>query len=112
VWLAFGIDVLPETRLYLFSLMGLSLFGIFGAFTFYLPELFPSRLRGTGSGFCYNSARFITALGPFIVADLAQRATSTAAILSIVQWVAIVPAIGFLLVLFGVGREASLPAPR
>lgn len=110
VWLAFSGDFSAHTRLYLFSLMGLSLFGIFGAFTFYLPELFPSRLRGTGSGFCYNSARFVTALGPFFVADLAQRATSTADILSIVQWVAVVPALGFLLVLLGVGREQSLPA--
>jgi MFS family permease len=108
VGLSFGGDFSPETRLYLFSLMGLSLFGIFGAFTFYLPELFPSRLRGTGSGFCYNVARFATALGPFIVADLAQRATSTAAILSVVQWVAVVPFLGFLLVLLGVGREGML----
>jgi hypothetical protein len=48
-------------------------FGIFGAFTYYLPELFPTRLRGTGSGFCYNAARLITAIGPFVVGGVASR---------------------------------------
>jgi MFS family permease len=107
VWLSFAGDFDAHTRLYLFSTMGLSLFGIFGAFTFYLPELFPARLRGTGSGFCYNVARFITALGPFIVASVAQNSTSTAQILSVVQWVAVVPAVGFVLVLLGMGHETA-----
>ncbi len=105
VWISFAGDFAPLTRLYLFSLMGLSLFGVFGAFTFYLPELFPARLRGTGSGFCYNIARFVTALGPFFVASIAQGATSTADILSTVQWVAVVPLIGFLLVTMGLGER-------
>ena len=55
----FGLDLPSETRLYLFFFIGLTVFGIFGSFTFYLPELFPTRLRSTGSGFCYNIGRVI-----------------------------------------------------
>ena len=45
---AFGLDLAPETRLYMYFFIGLTVFGVFGSFTYYLPELFPTRLRGTG----------------------------------------------------------------
>ena len=35
----------------------------FGWLALYLPELFPTRLRATGSGLAYNSGRFGTAVG-------------------------------------------------
>ncbi len=35
----------------------------FGWLTVYLPELFPTRLRATGSGLAYNFGRFATAAG-------------------------------------------------
>jgi MFS family permease len=35
----------------------------FGWLAFYLPELFPTRVRATGSGLAYNSGRFGTAVG-------------------------------------------------
>ena len=38
-------------------------FGVFGSFTYYLPELFPTRLRATGAGFCYNIGRIASACG-------------------------------------------------
>jgi len=31
----------------------------------YLPELFPTRVRATGSGIAYNVGRFATAVGVF-----------------------------------------------
>ena len=37
----FGLDLPSETRLYLYFFIGLTVFGVFGSFTFYLPELFP-----------------------------------------------------------------------
>jgi MFS family permease len=37
----------------------------FGWLPLYLPELFPTRVRATGTGIAYNSGRFITALGVF-----------------------------------------------
>mgnify|MGYP000026059231 CR=1 FL=1 len=63
IYAAFGMDWPPEVRLYLYFFIGLSVFGVFGSFTFYLPELFPTRLRGTGSGFCYNIGRIAAGLG-------------------------------------------------
>lgn len=38
----------------------------FGWLALSLPELFPLRVRATGSGLCYNSGRFATAVGVFI----------------------------------------------
>jgi len=37
--------------------------GVFGLFTMYLPPLFPTLLRTTGAGFCYNFGRIIAAAG-------------------------------------------------
>jgi len=35
----------------------------YGWFPLYLPELFPTRLRATGQGFCFNIGRLIAAVG-------------------------------------------------
>jgi MFS family permease len=37
--------------------------GVFALFTMYLPPLFPTLLRTTGAGFCYNIGRIISAGG-------------------------------------------------
>ncbi len=37
--------------------------GVFGLFTMYLPPLFPTLLRTTGAGFCYNIGRLAAAVG-------------------------------------------------
>ncbi len=37
--------------------------GMFGLFTMYLPPLFPTLLRTTGAGFCYNIGRVAAAFG-------------------------------------------------
>ena len=37
--------------------------GLFGLFTMYLPPLFPTLLRTTGAGFCYNIGRIAAAFG-------------------------------------------------
>ena len=63
----FGLNLPAETRLYLYFFIGLSVFGTFGSFTFYLPELFPTRLRSTGGGFCYNIGRVVAAAGVYAV---------------------------------------------
>jgi MFS family permease len=43
---------------------GFFVVGGFGTFAVYLPELFPTRIRATGQGFCWNAARVLTAAGP------------------------------------------------
>ncbi|NLH74769.1 MAG: MFS transporter [Verrucomicrobia bacterium] len=42
----------------------------FGWLPLCLPELFPTRVRATGSGLCYNSGRFATAVGVFFAGTL------------------------------------------
>jgi MFS family permease len=37
--------------------------GLFGLFTMYMPPLFPTLLRTTGAGFCYNIGRIVAAAG-------------------------------------------------
>jgi MFS family permease len=45
--------------------------GCFSGFGSYLAELFPTRARGTGEGFCYNVGRGLGALFPGIIGFLA-----------------------------------------
>ena len=98
IFTTFGLDWPPEIRLYLTFFIGLSVFGIFGSFTFYLPELFPTRLRGTGSGFCYNIGRVFASAGPFIVGAIAAGGVDRA--MTAISFVALVPLAGLLLVPF------------
>ncbi|HVQ41775.1 MAG TPA: MFS transporter [Vicinamibacterales bacterium] len=92
---AFGLDLPPQTHLMMYFPIGLSVFGVFGSFTYYLPELFPTRLRGTGSGFCYNIGRVAAALGPFLVVSIVRSgATALESAMSILFWVGFVPLIG------------------
>ena len=45
--------------------------GVFGLFTTYLPPLFPTLLRTTGAGFCYNIGRLAAAAASLIFGWLA-----------------------------------------
>ena len=93
----FGLDIPDEARLYMYFFIGLSVFGVFGSFTYYLPELFPTRLRATGSGFCYNIGRVVAAAGPFVVGSVAAAgAGAPAVILNALFAVAFVPLVGLL----------------
>jgi MFS family permease len=40
--------------------------GVFGLFTMYLPPLFPTLLRTTGAGFCYNIGRIAAGVGTVV----------------------------------------------
>lgn len=51
-------------------LMGFCLLALFGGYAIWLPELFPTRLRATGTSFCYNVGRFIAASGPLVLGYL------------------------------------------
>ncbi len=44
--------------------------GIFSGFPIYLPELYPTEIRATGSGFCFNAGRVLAASGPFLTGYL------------------------------------------
>lgn len=55
---------------WLTPLMGACQLALFAGFAIYLPELFPTRLRSTGTSFCYNVGRFLAASGPFTLGKL------------------------------------------
>ena len=78
--------------------LGCAIYGIFGVFAFYLPELFPTRLRGTGAGFCYNTGRYLAALGPLFTGSVSQGAGLRAA----VSYVALFAVLGLLVLPFAV----------
>ena len=48
--------------------------GYFSGMGAFLTELYPTRLRGSGQGFCYNFGRGIGALFPALVGYLSERA--------------------------------------
>ena len=108
---AFGLDLDPHTRLYFYFPIGLTVFGVFGSFTYYLPELFPTRLRGTGAGFTYNTGRLVAAIGPFVVGSIAAGGVNALdSAMNVLFWVGIVPIVGLLLLPLAIetkGRELS-----
>jgi MFS family permease len=55
----------PQDANWMMPLMGGAQLAVFAGFAIYLPELFPSRLRSTGTSFCYNLGRFAAAAGSF-----------------------------------------------
>jgi MFS family permease len=61
--------------------------GIFSGFPIYLPELYPTRLRATGAGFCFNAGRILASASPFMTGWLVTtlgtfgRAASTVALI-------------------------------
>ena len=54
-------------------LMGFFQLSLFGGYAIYFPELFPTRLRSTGTSFCYNVGRFVAAIGPFTLGKLIRH---------------------------------------
>ena len=108
---AFGLDMAPHSRLYMYFPIGLTVFGVFGSFTYYLPELFPTRLRATGAGFTYNIGRLVAAAGPFLVGSIAASgANALDSAMSVLFWVGIIPILGVLvlpLVIETKGRELA-----
>jgi MFS family permease len=111
LFVAFGIDLTPSARLWAFGPVGLAVYGVFGSFTYYLPELFPTRLRATGAGFCYNVGRLLAAAGPWLIGSVAARgAESLPAALRALFFVAFVPLAGCVLAAFVVEtRDRPLP---
>jgi MFS family permease len=59
-----------EHVLLLLPLLGFFNNGIFSGFPIYLPELFPTRIRATGAGFCFNAGRVLASMGPFLTGFL------------------------------------------
>lgn len=57
---------------WMIPMMGFCQLALFGGYAIYFPELFPTRLRSTGTSFCYNVGRFVAAIGPFTLGRLVR----------------------------------------
>lgn len=51
-------------------LVGMTTASFYGWFPLYLPELFPTRMRATGQGICFNAGRVFAALGAVFAGQL------------------------------------------
>ncbi|MFD2256907.1 MFS transporter [Luteolibacter algae] len=56
--------------MWMLPLMGFAQLSLFAGYSIYFPELFPTRLRGTGVGFCYNTVRYLAAPAPLLLGYL------------------------------------------
>ncbi|MCA9015236.1 MAG: MFS transporter, partial [Planctomycetaceae bacterium] len=60
--------------------------GMHAGYAIYFPELYPTRLRGTGTGFCFNAGRILAApilfIGGWMQKDWGYTMAQTATILS------------------------------
>jgi MFS family permease len=103
----------------LIPLMGFCQLALFAGFAIYLPELFPTRLRSTGTSFCYNVGRFIAASGPFTLGILQARLAAGAvtaeakldAFRNACAWVSVVFLVG-LIALFFLKETKGQPMPE
>lgn len=55
---------------WMLPMMGAAQLALFAGYSIYFPELFPTRLRGTGVGFCYNTVRYLAAPAPILLGYL------------------------------------------
>jgi MFS family permease len=58
---------------WMIPLMGFCQLATFGGYAIYFPELFPTRLRSTGTSFCYNVGRLVAASGPLTLGLLTSK---------------------------------------
>jgi hypothetical protein len=73
---------------------------VFGSFTYYLPELCPTRLRGTGPGFTSNTAASSPPWGRFWSARSRHAASTLDTAMHLLFFVGFVPLAGLLVIPF------------
>jgi MFS family permease len=69
--MVFGYMTRPSQIWWMIPLLGFCTLMVFGGYAIYFPELYPTRLRSTGTGFCYNVARYLAAFAPMVLGTLA-----------------------------------------
>jgi hypothetical protein len=58
---------------WMLPLMGFAQLAVFAGYSIYFPEIYPTRLRGTGVGFCYNTVRYLAAPFPYMLGWLSTQ---------------------------------------
>jgi len=66
------LPVTDNVMLFLGFPLGFFVSGVFSGMGAFLTELFPTRMRGSGQGFCYNMGRAIGSLFPFAIGAVGQ----------------------------------------
>ncbi len=94
----------PSTAYLLAFVLGYCSLAPFAAYAVYFPELYPTRLRATGVGFCYNFARILAAIAPFALGKLATHFAdpndTTSGLRTAASIVAFVYVLGFIGLIF------------
>ena len=109
----FGLNFSPHARLQMLFAVGVGVYGVFSTFVFYLPELFPARLRATGSGLSYNIGRVVAALGPTIVGMIsAASGGSSDVIIRTMFWLGLIPLFTAVTARFLIIETRGRPLPR
>lgn len=71
-WIVFRYMREIDDMYWMLPLMGFGQLAVLGAYAVYLPELFPTSLRSTGTSFCYNVGRIVAATAPFTLSLLTR----------------------------------------
>ncbi|HXT59850.1 MAG TPA: MFS transporter [Pirellulales bacterium] len=98
----------PESSFYWLAAIG-PFQGVFALFSMYLPPLFPTLLRTTGAGFCFNIGRIAAAAGTVFFGLFSQVGDYRAA-LEHAGWLFLPAAIGALF-LPEAADDRTVPAP-
>lgn len=62
----------PSHVFWMPPILGFCTLSVFGGYAIYFPELYPTRLRSSGVGFCYNVGRIVSAAALFGTAYLVE----------------------------------------
>ncbi|WP_149538017.1 MFS transporter [Siccirubricoccus phaeus] len=100
-----------ELMLVLAAPLGFILYMMFSAMGPFMTELYPTEVRGTGQGFCYNVGRAFGALFPAMVGFLSQKLPLGTAIAIFAFAAYGVMVIGLLLLPETRGRQVAAIAP-
>ena len=71
-WIVFRYMREIDQMYWMLPLLGFGQLSVLGAYAVYLPELFPTSLRSTGTSFCYNVGRIVAATAPFTLSQLTR----------------------------------------
>jgi MFS family permease len=87
-----AIEYLDNLTLFFVLLPVLGFFtnGVFGLFTIWLPEMFPSHLRGAGSGFAFSFGRILGAAGPTLIGAISAATGSYPLTISLLSLIYVV----------------------
>ena len=89
-------DASTTTLAIVLPVFGFFTLGMHAGYAVYFPELYPTRLRGTGAGFCFNMGRLGTACAFFTFAFLIKMAPEMQAL-----WLSPLYLLGAVVVMFG-----------